>query len=426
MRLSFTRTAGGGSESNVKFSGWWMAAIAFIAQNCAMGLTYGSYGTLVNDLQEMYGTSRAVAASGFSLIVLVLALLSPFAGYLLTRVSVKYVMIAGAVLDCIGYLLLTQAASIEMVLVIYAVFIGSGTCLLGILPTSYLVSTWFVRYRAKVFGFVCAPVLIFLFPMVSGYLLTNFGMTTLFMVNAVIFAAIIPLLFFVVERPEKIGQRPLGLEAGSPDAGTAAAAAAPEPVVTMSQMVKRVPFWVLSIAIGVLSGAGTMFVTHIVPLTREEGIDLQTASTFLSAFGGGGVLGAFVFGALADKIGAVNTLAVTSVLQVIVWVFLFYTTDISVLFAISALIGMCCGAIVPLHGASVSELFGREAVGPAVGLGYFLKTPFIFGAPIFAGMLRDMDGSYSTALLVHVVGFALSALLFFMLYRAFRGIGRLA
>jgi MFS family permease len=184
-----------------RFTAWRMLAIAFLAQNCAIGIALGSYGTLITSLQTEFNTSRSLASTGLSVMLLVLGLMSPFMGGLLTRFSIRTVMVAGAVLNMVGYLLLAQANSIYMVLAIYAALLGPGYCMLGIIAPATLISRWFTRHRGKALGVMNMPLFLASVSPIAAFLTIHYSLQSAYLLFAGVFALLLPLLLTIVDRP---------------------------------------------------------------------------------------------------------------------------------------------------------------------------------------------------------------------------------
>ena len=51
-----------------------MVVLGFLAQNMAIGMTYGVYGAFVKPFSDSFAVSRAVASSGLAIITLVFGL----------------------------------------------------------------------------------------------------------------------------------------------------------------------------------------------------------------------------------------------------------------------------------------------------------------------------------------------------------------
>src|SRR5690554_2235582 len=103
-----------------------MAVIGFVAHNTAVGLCYGSFGVLVLEFERHFAVGRAQAALAFSLVVLATGLVAPFVGSLLRRVSIRPVMMTGAVLAPLGFFGMSLTVSYPVMLACFGLLIGPG------------------------------------------------------------------------------------------------------------------------------------------------------------------------------------------------------------------------------------------------------------------------------------------------------------
>ncbi|MET0545425.1 MAG: MFS transporter [Caulobacterales bacterium] len=396
-----------------KFAGWRMMVIAFLAQNCAIGLSFGVYGTIVNALQTEFGTNRTLASSGLSLAMLSMGLLSPVVGALLTRFSIRALMITGALMNAAGYALLTQADSISLLLAIYLLILGPGICLLGVIPSSALVSAWFEKGRGRALGFVNMPFFVFVFPIISAAVLQAYGLDALFGLITGIFLCLPPILLGVIDFPSKVNQEALG---AAETEAVKRKTAALNPGSTL-EIIANPSFMVLALGIGVLTAGGVMMVTHLTPLALNKGLHIGSASAVLSAFGVAGAGGALAFGWIADRIGGPKALALLSFSWAAPWSALFFIGASFLELVVTALLmGICSGGIVGLCGVVANQWLGLGNFSRVMGLIYFAKIPFLFGAAPFAGFLYDQTGGYETSIALHIATFlAIGAL--FALYR---------
>ncbi len=371
--------------------GWLLVVIAAVAQNCAIGLNFAAYGTMIGALEARYGTSRALIASGPGAFVLSLSLCSPLVGGLLQRASVRTVMMAA----------------------LYGLLIGPGACLLGIVPAATLVGNWFVRDRGKALGLINMPILLLVMPPLFGLMLPRIGVNGVFLTIAAIYLVILLPLLGIIDRPDMIGQTARGAEDGA-----GAASASETAPLTKRQLLAMPRFWMLSIAVGLLTSGGTMIVVHFVPFGLGRGFSLSQAALLISAFGGAGMVGALFFGWLVDRIGAVNTLIINALAQALLWLGLFPALGLPLMLTLAGSFGACAGAIIAIHGAAINELFGRQSFSQAMGLSYLLKLPFIVGSAPLAGWLFDRTDNYLTAFGLQIIAFVAAALIFVKLGRS--------
>jgi MFS family permease len=388
-----------------RFAGWKMLAVAFLAQNCALGVNFGAYGTLVQAIQTQFATSRALASSGTAAMVLVMGLTSPVVGNLMQRFSLRALMMTGASLCAAGYALLTRVHDIRILLGIYALVIGPGVCLLGVIPSSALVTNWFVTGRGRALGIVNMSFFMFLMPPIAASILLGHGLQATFATISAIFLCLVPLLALVVTQPSEIGQRALGAEAASGEVAP--------PTLSSRQILTSPSFIVLTLGIGFMTMAGVMMVTHLVSLVHDRGIELQMASMVMSAFGIASAVGGPTFGWLADRIGGRLALVTLSFGSILPWsALLWMPADIRLMVGIAATLGLFSGGLNPLLTAVMSRWMGQANFGRAMGLCYFLKVPFMFSAAPFAGLLYDLTGGYRASLIFHIATFVPVGIMF--------------
>lgn len=230
---------------------WSLVLLCLLAQNCVMGFAFGSFGPLLASTEQDFGVSRALATAGMSLITLALGGLSPVLGGWMERVSVRTGMAGGALLSAIGYVGLACAGSFAVALGMYGL-IGIGVCLTAILGPLILISRWFDKNRGKVLSIVNLPILLFLTPYIVAKLLPHYGRAGLLSAMGAICALLALLLLRLVEPAPVAAQQ---AQPGVPAAQCASGAS----------LLKRPAFWLLSLGIGIMAGAGTGFVVHIVP-----------------------------------------------------------------------------------------------------------------------------------------------------------------
>lgn len=391
----------GGADNGEKWARWRLVLICFLAQNCAMGLAFGSFGALLQSTEEHFGVSRALASTGMSLMTLAIGGLAPILGHVLQKISLRIAMIAAAVMSGLAYWGLSVATDFRIALALYGV-VGLGVTVLAILGPLTLVSRWFTDNRAKVLAIVNLPLFLFATPYLVGEFLPVLGRGGIFAVMAAVFVLLAGFLLLLREHPRA------AVAAAGPDTEAPAPEAA---ALTTFQIMRRPAFWHLSLGIGLMAGIGTVFVVHVIPFGVERGMALQQASTLMSVYAGSGVLGLLLFGPLADRLGAATALVLAALSQALVfWGFLQVSGGL--MYALAALFGICSIPMVTLHGAALSELFAARDVSKAMGYSYSIKLPFLFSMTPIIGMIHDRTGDYVFAFTLAAVLLALAAAMF--------------
>lgn len=386
---------------------WRVVAIIFLILNVALGVNFAGYGSLVGAIQTEFATQRALASAGLSMLTLALGLLSPLVGSLMRRFPIRVLMAVGITLNAVGYLVISQVHTIEAMLICYGLLVGPGFCLFSVVPCTAIIANWFSEGRGRALGIVNMPVGNSIMPIAAAVALGALGLRATFVGGAIVLIALLPLLLLLREAPYKPS---LGVD----DPGAPSAA---EPLSARAILASPA-FLVLTLGVSIISAGGMVMVTHLVALGTGRGLDLQTASLLLAAFGIAGLVGAPAFGWIADRIGAKHAFALLCLVSIPPWLALIVAGDsFLALLALSILIGACCNAVLPLFGLAMSDWLGESNLGLGMGLSYLLQIPFLFGAGPLAGAMFDRYGNYTPTILLHCASFAAMALIFLLFRR---------
>lgn len=363
---------------------WGILGIATLAQNLAIGLTFGSYGLLIAEIADTFNSSRSQVALGIALITVVMGLMAPALGYLLDRWSIRNTMIIGALVSAGGFWLAAQASTLATLLICFGIVVGIGITAMGVLPASKLAANWFPGSSGKALGIVSLPVVVALGPPLFARVIEASGWRTLFFDFSLVYLLVIPLLLLVRNRPPRTAEN-VRSQTG------------PMPAGAWSDSLLDRRLWVLVMIAGIMFSGGIMLVTHIVQHAIDIGIDTTKASLLLSVNGIAAMGGALTFGWLADRIGPQGAVLVNLLLQAIAWPVLLMQAQFTGLAMTITVLGLCGGGAHPALSALVARVFGAERFGTLMGQITLLVIPFNFGSAPLAGLLYDRTGSYTLA-----------------------------
>lgn len=400
--LSGPATATGGTDSPeaVRLSRR-MVTIAAVSQNVAIGLTFGSFGTLVVGIERTMHVGRGLSTLGAALAILTMGLLSPFLGALMQRFGLRTLLMAGAVATAVGYAVAATATGIVGLLLAYAVFIGPGIALLGMAVPSALVANWFVAGRGRALGIVNMPLVVAALPPIAAMLMLSFGLRGTYITLAVIAVALVPLLLLVIDKPEQVGLTARG--GGGTHDGPG------EPAMGIGALIRTRDYWLLGGAAAILGGAGASLATHIVALAIGQGVAPPLAATLLSVLGGAGVLGSLGYGSLADRIGGWRALSLNAAIQAVLWLGLLVPMAFPLRMLLVAAIGLNSGGMVASIVTAYSQRFGPASIGGALGLWSLVSLPFTVAMPPLTGALYVAAGNYGLAFSIQIALFCVAA-----------------
>jgi len=396
------------------FLGWRMVALAFLAQNLAIGLTFGSFGVLIKPVASELHASRAMASLGIAVIMLLMGLSGPVLGVLLARYPIRRVMSAGAVLMAGGFVLAARAESFPVFLLGFSVIGGAGCAALGVIPATTLASNWFVARAGLAIGLVSIPLFIAMTPPLVAWIVEGYGWRAALHALAAAFIAVLPLLQLVVSRPEDVGQCALGAGAA---AQTGRTNLPPEPPRQLSAFVWSAWYWGALSAAGLLSCGGIVLMSHLVPFATDRGIPTASAALLLSVNGVFSMAGALLFGHVADRIGPRATLGLIGLVQAACWSGIIFADRFMLFVPFLVGIGLCGGGTHTAFSALLNAAYGRASFANALGLATLLMLPFTFVAAPLAGWIFDSSGSYVIAFQVQIAAFLAAAVVYLVIYR---------
>ncbi len=353
---------------------------------------WGTLSVLLVPIESRLNISRTQSSLAATLVIVTSASLAPVVGVAVRLVSLRWLMILGAVLSAAGYGLLASARSLPMYYLAYAALVGPGHCLCAVILPSALVTRWFTVGRGKALAFVHLPLLIVIMPLTVAFVLRRYGLPGAYGLLASLMMALAVILLWVVDYP--------------PGAATASEPAQAldrrEPATwPMKTLMGRGAFWIFTLALAALVSGQAMLSTHVVAIAGQWGLPTSQAAALLSAGAVGGMIGTLFFGWLGDKIGGRWTLLILTLDSAVLWGGLASSPPPLLSAGLVVMTGFHGAAAMPLFGLAISEYFGRANFERAFGLSNLVCLPFLVVAVPLASEIFVLTGSYRDALLVH-------------------------
>lgn len=394
------------ADSAQGFAGWRMVALAAFIHTWSFGLCFGTFGVSVVAIEERFDTSRTIASSAVSLILLAITISAPILGKLYGRISIRRSVMAGCVVGASGYFALAITQDWRIMLVCYAILVGPGVALTGAMPTNVIVTNWFVTGKGKAMGIVNLPIGLVLIPLAASAVLQSAGLQALYLATGFGFLFMLPAAWALIDRPEQIGQNPKGILEVAAGQKTNSS----QPSLTMRQILLRWEFWIITFSIGVIVAGASLKAGHLVPLLTEQGRSMDEASALLALSGGAGVFGSLVLGWLADRFGGALVLIGNAILQSMMWFVFLLPVNMFLLSIDAIIIGMCGGGVAAAQGVLLADRFGSANFSRALGLLGLTVTPFLVGINTLAGYLHDQTGNYRAVVSLIIVATGIVAL----------------
>ena len=381
------------------FRGWFIVAIAFLANFVATGVVIHSFPIFLLPLSEEFGLGRAVAALPPTVMMICGIAISPLVGRAVTRYPIRNVMFVGALALAAGFFSLSRATSFWQILLIYGPIGSFALGALGVVCTNSLVVNWFDRRRAMALGIAMIGMSLsgaIVVPLAS-WGMEGWGWRMVYVSLASLALCVVPIIVWgVVSRPDEVGLHPDGLQPietpGERHPVVSSAGLSTRDLLTSSML------WGLAAACGLSFFGSTGFMSHAIAFAGDRGIEPFRASALLSAIASGAAVGKLVFGWLAGRLGEHGAFGVALFMQLCAFAGLWSLSGYLGLVLASGLYGVGIGGISPLQASLLARGVGARDFGPAMGLIGPMMIPFQITGPPITGYLFDTRGSYEPAL----------------------------
>ncbi len=416
------------------FYGWIVVWAAFAVMTVIFGVAY-SFAAFFEPLAHEFDAKRADVSWMFGLASLLYFSLGVVGGALADRHGPRMTGIVGIALLSGGLLLSSFATDLYSIYVAYGLGIGLGVAM-AYTPSMGAVQPWFLRRRGLASGIASSGIGAgtLVVPLLAAWLIDAFDWRAA-MRGLALFSLVVGLAAaWLLDRdPAARGLAPDGDHIGPDhptDTGSTAQArpasrstpsiartATSLPGLPLRETIRSRRFhWLYAAA---LFAGAPMFVpfAHLSAAARDVGIGDAQAVALVGLIGIGSLVGRFAIGALADRLGRLQTHVIAQFTLgasfALWWIGGPYANW--ALFAI--VFGLSYGGIVSLLPPICSDLFGLRAVSSTIGL---LYSGAGFGAllgPVLAGALFDRHANYDLA--IAMCAFA-SALATFSAWRVLR------
>jgi MFS family permease len=384
-------------EGRLAYPGWLVVTGAFLALFVAFGSLY-AFAAFFTELERDFAADRAAVSLVFGIGGFLFFAVGALSGPLADRFGPRRVVIAGIGSIAAGLILASRSQTLLGVYLAYGVGLGVGVGFVYV-PAVGAVQRWFVQRRGLASGFAVSGIGAgtLAMPLLAALLIGPLGWRGTFVAFGLI--VLVTGLAAAVLLDLKRGRA--HLPAGDTTAGAAERGG-------LAQALRSRPFWLLYLA-GWLSSFGiyTAFV-HLAPYAVDQGLPETFGVTLVGLIGLSSVVGRFLFGGAADRIGRRwGTALMFAGMGAMLFVWL--TSEGAVGLVIFALLfGAFYGGFVALVPALTADYFGGARVSGIIG---FLYTGAAFGAllgPTASGWVFDVSGSYALPIAATAVANLLS------------------
>ena len=395
------------------FFGWAVVGFAFVAQFLTMGTLFYAFSPLLKPLTEALNADRFEISIALSLQSAVVALAGPWVGRFVAERSVRALVISGACLLLVGFLVLGQVGALWQLYLAYGLLLGVAMAMAGPIPSNSLLANWFVRRRGTAIGIAGFGISIsgtVVIPLVTWMVLEFGWRTAVSALGVGGFVVLAPLAwFFAVKHPEDRGLRPdnaepmrEGLEEGVPEDPLGARN------WTLPQALRNRRVWHLITIVGTsfLGIGGVLLALHShmtdLGLTPLQAASVMAVLTFFAA------VAKPLFGFMADHINLRLAIAISLGCQITGLTLIIVSASQLGLTIAGIVFGLGYGAVMPLWTVLLASIYGRTAFARVMGIMSPLTTPFVLVGMPFTTFVYETAGSYLPAFSVLIGGFVIS------------------
>jgi MFS family permease len=393
------------------FYGYIVVMVALLIMVVSWAFYY-SFGVFFKPLLNEFGWTHAMTSGAFSLSMTMYGVLGIVVGVLNDRFGPRVVLTLCGFLLGLGYLLMSQVSDFWQMYLFYGVIIGTGMSGVWV-PQLSTVARWFVGRRTLMTGIVLAGVSIgqLIGPPITTRLIALYDWRLSYIIMGVV-AFLLVILFaqFLRRDPTQMGQLPYGADEGKqPEARSDAQA------FSLREAAYTAQFWV-AFGIFFCFGFGLFsIVVHIVPHAIELGISAAAAANILACRGGMGLVGNYVLGGVADRIGNRRIFIVGFIMISAALFWLVPARELWMFYLFAIVFGFAGGGMAASESPLVAGLFGLSSHGLIYGVVHLGFTAGAAVGPVVTGYIFDVTRSYQVAFLLCaglcIVGIILAALL---------------
>lgn len=384
-------------ESSIRYTGWQVAAAAFVGVMVSFApIVPYTFSLFLNPLHVAFGWQREAISGTFAVAAITVAVVSPGIGVLLDRYPPRRTILPSIVIFALALGSLSRLGpSIQRFYLTYFILglVANGTAQFAYTRT---ILTWFNRRRGLALALLLTGSGIgsILIPPLTQWAIDHHGWRDAYLMLGGVALLGLPLTALLVRNcpvPQQV-QVDESLASGA----------------TVASALRTAPFWILACIIMLSAFGENGLVTNLAAMLTEHGVTLQAAALALSVRGGAGIIGRLFTGFLIDRLPAQRIQTGILLLSAAGTLILAFsgTSVMSLLGA--ALLGVGLGSEADVAPYLLARYFGRKHFSVLYGLTW---TAYAIGGatgPMVIGHFYDRAGSYQPR---YIVGLACTTLL---------------
>lgn len=401
-----------GKQSRHSLNPWWFVITGFLTFLFGTSTVNVLFNVLGKSLMAELGWERQVLSNGLSIVTILTGVSILVLGFLVDRFGPKRPTVPMALMFGLGLLALSTLTTSEIMFYLVCVIIGAGAGAVNPVAHSTVITGWFSERRGLALGILmtglgaCGVMM----PYLGAAFLEWFGWRGAF-IGIGLLCTLIPasVYLFVTRMPPEHERERREARAQGTSAGSG--------LVAIAKSSRQ--FWLLAIAIFLISSATFGLLSQVMAITTDKGIGTGIAVAVLSVFSLSSVATRLLVGFLLDRIHAPVIAAAIFALCGLGVFLMIQSTAVPLIFLGAVLIGLGLGAEGDIAAYMAGRYFPKHSYGRVLGFIYFLYAQGAAAGIFILGRSYAQTGTYASAtwLILAMVAAAIVAVLFMGPYR---------
>lgn len=400
--------------------GWIMVIVCMLIQAVPFGIASNIQPLFIHPVTSEYGFSLTGFSLLFTIGTIVSAIAAPIIGTLFSKINLRIIYTAGAILCGGGFALFSMCTELWQFYTVAAV-VQVGTAIISSIGVPLLINSWFdSNIRGKALGIAFAGGSIgniFLQQLATRSLVANGPSKSYLIFGLVSLITAIPIALFLVKMPKdnnevvKVNNKEQKENTNSKEVDIS---------YTLKEAQKNKFFWMMSIGflfVGLyVSAYSVQYANYFQGVLKLDAAVIATAGSIFAVCSlGGNVLGGLLF----DKLGVAKCLFLSAVFVFISGVFILLSGNNPIYaYLFSAVRGLAVYVYMMAPAYMVGQYFGKKEYGGILGMMNLVFAVGFSGGSVLFGVLASSFG-YNTTWMI-ILGFV--AMAFILLLTSAKGI----
>lgn len=386
---------------------WWIMVASAAIYAASVGIIVSCAGLLYRAVAEDFNVGVSEISLYTSLMYLTVTILLPFAGKVLNKFDIRYILTIAGIINALAFGLMgTYNSVIPFYISGIALGIGSTFLIYGSIPL--IMNNWFKVKAGTSLGIAMAFMGIggAIFAQITGGLIESIGWRSTYMVLGIAVAILIlPFSIFVIRsKPEELNMSAYGED--EVDTKTFASSKMPETGVLKGAALKSPAFYLVLLFTGLFGLASTVSF-HVPNFVQSIGFTAAMAATGVTCVTIGQTGGKFMLGAINDKFGIKSALfvGIGGGMLGVVALLISDSFGIGMLYAGALLFGIGFSGSTLLPPVVIREVFGERDYASIYTTIMSSSTLGVAVGTTLFSYIFDSTGSYYTVFITVIILF---------------------